>query len=345
MQTIITTFEESNSNIKFTVALPIYNSKKIAWISLESLIRQENINFDWELIVYEEIHSESVCPEILEEYKDRLIDKNCKRIIYITKEGRPSLLDKWIEIASHASKTSDAYLLHAADCYSPKNRLKKSYEVIVEKDYDWYDQRKGYFYSFISDKIILYDFDGLTNLNLCTKTKYIKTLPNSNLKRGIDGYIYNHLKKNTKDNVKHFKDNNLYLDSVDTHGLNNISTSRENFFHTKPHIFTITNLTLLDLDIDEILIKKLLKLKFTNNTEEKIITVNPIDNIDKKPTIVTPTEISLKFNKTSSPKKPKKHVDKTDKNLNSNNLKDMFKKTKNVINHSKNNPIVGRISK
>ena len=58
-----------NSNIKFTVALPVYNSKKIAWISLESLIRQENIDFDWELIVYEEIHSESVCPQILEDYK------------------------------------------------------------------------------------------------------------------------------------------------------------------------------------------------------------------------------------------------------------------------------------
>jgi hypothetical protein len=86
MQTIITTFEESNSNIKFTVALPIYNSKKIAWISLESLIRQENINFDWELIVYEEIHSESVCPEILEEYKDRLIDKIVKELYILLKK-------------------------------------------------------------------------------------------------------------------------------------------------------------------------------------------------------------------------------------------------------------------
>jgi len=304
MQNIITIYEELNSNVKFTVALPIYNSKKIAWISLESLIRQENINFDWELIVYEEIHSESVCPEILEEYKERLVDINCKKIIYITKEGRPSLLDKWIKIASHASKTSEAYLLHAADCYSPKNRLKKSYEVIVEKDYDWYDQKKGYFYSFISDNIILYNFNGLTNLNMCTKTKYIKTLPNSSLKKGIDGYIYNHLKKNANGIIKHFKDTNLYLDSVDTHGFNNISKSRENFFYTKPDIFTITNLELKDLSLPNEINEKLLKLTEykqlqLNETEVSVLTNENIlqPKVENKNILQPKIKIKKKYNK------------------------------------------------
>jgi hypothetical protein len=35
-------FESENEPI-LTVALPVYNSKKIAWVCLEGLIKQENI--------------------------------------------------------------------------------------------------------------------------------------------------------------------------------------------------------------------------------------------------------------------------------------------------------------
>lgn len=301
MTSHIEIYNNTNSQIKLTVALPIYNSKKIAWLALESLIRQENINFDWELIVYEEIHSESVCPQLLEEYKENLINKNCKRIVFITQNGRPLLIEKWIEIGKHASESSIAYLLHAADCYSPKNRLKKSYEVIVEKDYDWYDQTKGYFYSFISNRIILYDFDGLTNLNMCLKTKFIKTLPYNNLKRGIDGYIYKYLKSNTDDNVKHFKDRNLYSDSIDTHGLNNISVDRENFFSTKPHIFKVTNLNLVELGLDQVLIDRIKNLSDNKKVE---VVQNQIPIPSKEQTIKI--EDNPKKQLFSLPTKPKK---------------------------------------
>jgi len=248
---------------KLTVALPVYNSRKIAWISLESLTKQIDINFDWELIIYEEIHSESVFPDIIYDYVENLKKINCVKILFITSLDRPLLVDKWIEIGKVTSASSEVFILHAADCHSPKKRLSKTFNKIYTEDYDWYDQTKGYFYSFISDRIILYDFKGLTNLNMGLKTSFIKSLPKTDLKRGIDGYIYNHCLKvasSTGKILKHFYDYKLYKDSVDTHGFNNISLDREKFFESKPHIFKIQKEQLEDLPINGVTIKKLRNL-------------------------------------------------------------------------------------
>ena len=250
MEYSIELYNDENSEIKLTVALPVYNSKNIAWIAIESLCEQINIDFNWELIVYEENHTQSVFPHILQDYEDLLIKVGCKRIVFITNNEKVSLVEKWIEIGKNVSDSSKCFLLQAADCYSPKTRLKISYEKIVNEDYDWYDQTKGYFYSFISDRVILYDYKGLTNLNMSLKTEYIKTLPFSPLKKGIDGYIYNHSIiscKQASRNFRRYFDDELYNDSIDTHGHNNISHARESYFDTKPNIFSKTNLSVDDL--------------------------------------------------------------------------------------------------
>ena len=59
---------DSGVDSELTVALPVYNSKKIAWMAIESLCSQINVDFNWELIVYEEIHSESVFPNLIYDY-------------------------------------------------------------------------------------------------------------------------------------------------------------------------------------------------------------------------------------------------------------------------------------
>jgi len=38
--------------MKATVALPVWNSEKITWLCLESLKRQLNVDFEWELVVF-----------------------------------------------------------------------------------------------------------------------------------------------------------------------------------------------------------------------------------------------------------------------------------------------------
>lgn len=51
--------------IELTVAMPLYNSKYIAWLAMESLCRQKNVTFDWELIVSEEQNDEMYGEEFL----------------------------------------------------------------------------------------------------------------------------------------------------------------------------------------------------------------------------------------------------------------------------------------
>jgi hypothetical protein len=245
---------ENNTNPSLTVALPVYNGKSIAWMSLESLCEQIDVDFNWELIIYEEKHEQSVFPNLIYEYKERLKSVGCSRILFITNNNKVSLVEKWIEIGKNVSENSECFLLQAADCYSPKTRLKISYDKIIKENYDWYDQTKGYFYSFISNRVILYDYKGLTNLNMSLKTEYIKTLPFSPLKKGIDGYIYNWSALSCKNNGKQFQrffDDELYEDSVDTHGHNNISMAREDYFDTKPAIFTNQNLKYFNLGWNE----------------------------------------------------------------------------------------------
>jgi hypothetical protein len=106
--------------------------------------------------------------------------------------------------------------------------------------------------------------------------KYIKTLPKSNLKKGIDGYIYKHCKSLNPD-LKHYYDPILYHDSVDTHGFNNISLSREEFFDTKPQIFITTNLTLNNLGFNPYTKFKIKKMKDLLETNKLLlIQLNPL---------------------------------------------------------------------
>jgi hypothetical protein len=256
-------------NIELTVALPIYNSKKIAWLALESLSNQIDINFDWELIVYEEEHDNSIFLKIIGEYLDRLKNVNCKRVLFITRDDKVNLISKWMTMGLESSLSSKVYMLHAADCYSPKMRLKISYEKILKENYDWYDQKKGYFYSFISNKVFLYDCEGLTNLNMSLNIDYIKTLPYSEINKGIDGYIFNHITKTKKNKVLKYSDQNLYHDSIDTHGLNNISLNRETYFSTKPNIFKSVDFGINDLNIS---------LDIINRLKGLLIEINPIQN-------------------------------------------------------------------
>jgi len=289
-------------NIELTVALPIYNSKKIAWLALESLSNQIDITFDWELIVYEENHDNSIFLNIIDEYLGKLKNINCKRVLFITRDDKVNLISKWTTMGLESSPSSKVFMLHAADCYSPKMRLKTSHEKILKENYDWYDQKKGYFYSFISDKIFLYDYEGLTNLNMSLNIEYIKTLPYSEINKGIDGYIFNHIKKTKKNKVLKYTDENLYPDSIDTHGLNNISLSRETYFSTKPNIFKGMDFTIDDLDIPSDIIEKLKGLIFKTVPVKNENVLQPKVRIRKrKNEVVNPTPSSLtQFNLTKS---------------------------------------------
>ena len=216
--------------VEMTVALPALNAKKIIWLALESLKNQINIDFAWELIVYEE---EGISKSVVQSYVGKL--PGCVRIIYktITKDDAfykledikknkctsyYTLLEKWINMAKIADKNSKIFVKHAVDCYSSPKRLYIHYEHFKNDTCYYSTQPKGYFYNIKSDKWLLYNgylrepvswnpyFEKQVeinkdikvtacHLNMALRTKFMRKieLPDNPKNRGIDGYILKNL--------------------------------------------------------------------------------------------------------------------------------------------------------
>jgi len=242
-----------------SVALPIFNGNKIAWLALESLCNQSDVDFDWELLVCEEEHENMVGEEYIQKYASRLAEKRCCRILYMSLPEKVTLAKKWQLIGSHIAPTSKAFVLQAADCYSPSKRLSLSYKAI-QNGVDWYDIKYGYFYSLISKRVILYRYNGRTNLNMAFKSEYARTIPDTDLTAGIDNFLLTHCEsKNQSISIMH--DSYLFEDSVDVHGANNISIKREEYFDTKPNIFQVLNTPIDELGLPKDVIEKLKSLE------------------------------------------------------------------------------------
>lgn len=217
-----------DSSPVITVALPAYNSKGIIWLAIESLIRQEKVTFDWELIIIEEKKNGNTFKDY-EQYVERLEDAGCTRFVHIGLDEWLPLPQKWKRAAELASETSVGYILHAADCYSQPNRLQETYKFIVENGFDWFDYRQGIFYNILTKEHIVYHdkFNKyLTGLNMATRTRHVRNLPLNSRKKGIDGWMYRVIKPRK---VKKLF-NNSNLNGCDTDGFNNISKKRRLFY-------------------------------------------------------------------------------------------------------------------
>jgi len=168
-----------------TVGLPVYNSKKIAWLAMESLCNQK-VNTFWELIICEEQHPEMLGIEFYSSYRKRLKEAGCINVIYLKLPQWVNLIKKWQLIAEKSQE--EVFIMQSADCYSPSNRLQLTHEAIKE-GFDWVDFTKGYFYNFTNKRLILYNSHNRTNLSMGFKTEYLKKLPYSPQKSGVDGYL------------------------------------------------------------------------------------------------------------------------------------------------------------
>lgn len=181
-----------------TVGLPIYNSKEIAWLSMESLCRQENPGCEWELIVCEDRHTDSA--EYLNEgfflsYKQRLNAAGCVRILYISPLGHVKLANKWKMMALAADDKSEYFLLQGADDYSPAKRLVDTVSaadglptVIAYRDAFAFDIIRNKFSYFRNDSDTF-------RLFMAVRTPLIQKINESELKSGIDHYIVEELKR------------------------------------------------------------------------------------------------------------------------------------------------------
>ena len=245
----------AHTNIIMTVALPVLNSEKIIWLALESLKNQKNINFEWELLIMEEFGKSA---NIVKKFLGLL--PGCKRVCHYSInpkthglktgkfKGRFLLINKWIDIAKGASKTSKIYVLHAADCYSSPKRLYIHKKHFENNNCYFSTQPRGLFYNLKNGKFVIYnayktDFKNKkffigNHLNMALRTKDMLKIKPKSICKGIDNYIRRSLESIHKINLS--KNKYIFTDdeidphnwkySIDTDGLNNISLTRTRFY-------------------------------------------------------------------------------------------------------------------
>jgi len=230
-----------------TVALPVWNSKDIAWLCMESLCNQIKPESDWELIVFEEKHHNALGKTWFEEYLCRL--KGCKRVLYLTSDDKVPLPQKWVEIAQASSWDSEAFLMCAADNYYHQWMLRDVEAAI--KEADWCLMTKGFFYDFNMDRVFYYQYNGIVGLHMAAKTHMVRKFEKDDRDRGVDSWFSQQMMKVAHDSgvlLKCFIDGTEHFKhTVCTNGYNNISTGRVNLFKTYTHPFYPT-----DVKLDEI---------------------------------------------------------------------------------------------
>lgn len=213
-----------------TVAMPVYRSREIAWLPMESLCRQET-NHKWELLICEEIHPEQCGRDFFETYRPRLEKAGCVNLEYIELAGWVNLPEKWRIMANRA--LGKIFLLQAADDFSDCNRLERSFESL--QDADWTHDTKGHFYQAGTGMMSQFDLttvfnwrEGRTGLNMAVRTELLKDLPPTDKIWGIDGWLRDHCK--TKTGVLKININDGDYGCLDVDGVNNLSIVRNEKF-------------------------------------------------------------------------------------------------------------------
>jgi hypothetical protein len=256
---------ETNRNIELSVAIPCYNGKDIAWLCMEGLCNQKNIDFDWEIVICEENHENMIGVDFFYQYIERLSHVGCKKITYLGLDGWVNLVEKWKIIGQHLDCYDGCFIMQAIDCFSQPLRFSQTHNILIEKNYDWCDFNKGYFYSFVLDKLIQYNntIKGRTHLNMGFKSKYAKQLISDKRLSIVDGFLLNHIKKlNPK--MKHFTFETLIPNGIDTDGYNNISKKRINYYTTTKHPFSPTTETIKTIGLPEDVVEKIIRMRKNN---------------------------------------------------------------------------------
>lgn len=229
-----------------TVALPAYNSGNIAWLAMESLCAQENVNFKWELIIIEEQSPNPFTSAAFLAYSKRLTKVGCVSIRYIPLERKITLSEKWKRIGECCAETSEAFVLQTCDCYSYPGRLKMTHDAISQ-GYDWCQVKQGYFYEIQTGRTIRYNGDLIdwskNHLNMAFRTEYARSIPFAELPCGIDGWLFTTFEKQKGSPLSIFNCfGNGWERGVDTHGANNISVARARFFNEAKPPFQSTEM-------------------------------------------------------------------------------------------------------
>ena len=215
---------------KLTVGLPLFRARHVAWLALESLCRQTNIDFEWELVIAEEYRKRhlSLKEKNILRYRDRLAEVGCRNIIYIPIREWIPLFHKWKIIAEQSD--SQGFILQAADCYSSPNRLKET-SLLFDKGADWVQSPIHVLYNIIDEKIVLFKHNPSKHpcgAEMAVRTDLVKQIPFKNIIKGVDYYLFYECQKIKGKKLEVMCDNtDNWKYTLNVNGLNNISAGRQ----------------------------------------------------------------------------------------------------------------------
>ena len=233
--------------MKVTVALPVWNSKEIAWLCMESLCNQK-VDFEWELLVFEEKHPQQLGRDYFKSYQSRL--PGCT-IRYLTRNKWISLSEKWAIMGMVCE--GEYMCLCAADNYYHPYMLTDA----MTSGADWFITTRGYFYDIDYQKMLIYNaLLENVGLQMTASKRVISGLPMQQKKRSIDNWVFNNLEMSLtrKDTSTHWEG------TLCTNGMNNISHKRHKFFKEVKYPFRQTSKTLYNI-VPEYIADRLISLK------------------------------------------------------------------------------------
>lgn len=220
--------------ISLTVGLPLFRAKHIAWLAFESLCRQQEVSFEWELVIEEEIDPKYLPfgKTVIYEYEERLKKAGCSRIDYLgTKKWKP-LFRKWKSIAERSSN-SLGFILQAADCYSSPYRLKET-NKLFESGSDWVHSPVHLLYNILDEKVVFLKHDPNDHpcgSEMAIKTSLIKKIPDKDIKVSVDYNIYVYCESIKGEKlIASYDPTDNWMKSLNVNGLNNISTRETSQF-------------------------------------------------------------------------------------------------------------------
>jgi hypothetical protein len=263
-----------------SIVLPLFRAGDIAWFHLESLTRQKEVDFDWELIIIEEDFENPFGWNNICQYKPKLRLVRCKKIKYFSLDKWIPLSAKWYFLFQETSPNSKIVCASAADTYSPPLRLKKQLKIFADKGYDWYKLDKHVVFDIETQKHALFQVQPGRTDGLCRtfSRDLALTLPLKYKKKHVDSWTY----KNLNPQNVFVDESTLWRTAVNVNGLNNLSMHRKDAL-TKmkhPHYKTCCGDIKNHLPLD--VVDKLKKCKEKIKAHKTLITNSDIKLLEKE---------------------------------------------------------------
>jgi hypothetical protein len=205
-------------------------------------LQADNPTEGWELIVFEEIHLTMLGEAFFRGYEARLYAAGCENLTYLSEDYWVPLSQKWVLIAQAAAPTSEYYCMCAADNYYQPNMLCESERTI--KEGEWSVVTKGYFYDFMLNKLVLYNYHSmpLIGLQMTAATDRVREFPMDVRFRGIDTWMASQF-----GNKVNIIESEGWKHILCTNGMNNISNYRGQLIEAAEPPFNPTLTKMIDV--------------------------------------------------------------------------------------------------